>query len=317
MPEYQTNYRVLYGHYGGITKMIFLSNGNLASCSYDGSIKVWNPENGSLVFDLKGEKFLTSVISMAALSDGNLAAGYADGVIRVWNLKDGSVNKKLNIEPDSSKANPAIRSLTVLPGGWLAFSTCDNVIKIVDLNEEESNLKPLVIKSEGGSTDYLPLGVLQNGSLVSYHWHRGKDSTINVWNPANGELIRSVKIERSLADCFKVLSEDKIAVGSGHGIIKIVDLNSSEQTTLTKCHRDGVWSLEELPNGLLATGGSVQDATINVWNPKNGKLVTSVKTALIGYDEHISSLCISQDGKFVASAGSWSDSIKIWPSFVN
>ena len=295
--------------------MLFLPNNNLVSCSYDGAIKVWDQNSGKLVRDLKGDKHFASVMSIAILSDADLASGYADGTIRIWDLKNGSVTKTLQVEASSPSFHPAIRSLTALPGGYLAFSTCDNVIKIFNLNEANP---ALTIKSEGASTDFLPLGVLTNGTLVSYHWHNKGKSSINVWNPTNGELVRSVQVENSLADCFKVLSGDRIALGSGHGSIKIIDLNGvSNQISLAKCHRDGVWSLEELPNGLLVSGGSIQDATINVWSTRTGEQVASVKAALIGHDEHISSLCASRDGKVLASAGTYSDAIKLWPSFAN
>ena len=315
-----SNYRVLRGHFGGITQMLFLPNSQLVSCSYDGTIKIWNQEDGKQIQNFGGgDEHFASVISIAALSGTDLAAGYADGQIRIWNLKNGSLARTLKVEPTSSSVHPAIHSLTALPGGRLAFSTCDNVIKIFDLNEDNRK-PPSSIKSEGASSDFLPLGVSSDGSLISYHWHQRGNSSLNVWNPINGDLIKSVHLENSLADCFKVLSGDRVALGSGHGTIEVIDLNTSRnQLSLVKCHRDGVWAIEELVTGgsMLVTGGSIQDASINVWNSQTGDQVASVKSALIGHDEHISSLCVTKDGRVLASAGSYSDAIKLWPSFIN
>jgi hypothetical protein len=70
----------------------------LATCSADGSVKVWNADNLSNVRTLSG--FTDHVYALAASPDGNLlAAGAFNGEVRVWNLNDGKLVKVFNASP--------------------------------------------------------------------------------------------------------------------------------------------------------------------------------------------------------------------------
>jgi WD40 repeat protein len=64
----------LTGHTNIVNTFAILLNGNLASGSYDNTIKVWNPNTGSLVYTLT---------SLATLPNGNLASGSLDSTVRI------------------------------------------------------------------------------------------------------------------------------------------------------------------------------------------------------------------------------------------
>ena len=70
------------GHTNIVYTLATLSNGNLASGSYDYTIKIWNPNTGSLVYTLTGHTFW--VLTLATLSNGNLASGSYDFTIKIW-----------------------------------------------------------------------------------------------------------------------------------------------------------------------------------------------------------------------------------------
>jgi WD40 repeat protein len=70
----------------------------LATCSADGTVKVWNAENLAAVRTLTG--FTDYVFATAASPDGNLVAGGAfNGEVRVWKLADGGLVKAFNASP--------------------------------------------------------------------------------------------------------------------------------------------------------------------------------------------------------------------------
>jgi WD40 repeat protein len=66
-----------------------LPNGNLASGSYDSSIKIWNPNTGTLVYTLI--LHTNTVFALATLQNGNLASSSGDTSICIWNPNTGSI----------------------------------------------------------------------------------------------------------------------------------------------------------------------------------------------------------------------------------
>ncbi len=72
------------GHLLCVYTLATLANGNLASGSYDKTVKLWNPNSGSLVYTLTGHT--NTVFTLATLPNGNLASGSDDNTINIWNL---------------------------------------------------------------------------------------------------------------------------------------------------------------------------------------------------------------------------------------
>ncbi len=62
-----------------------LQNGDLASSSADATIKIWNPNNGTLKRTLNGHN--SSVWSLTVLQNGDLASGSSDYTIKIWSTK--------------------------------------------------------------------------------------------------------------------------------------------------------------------------------------------------------------------------------------
>ena len=79
----------LRGHSSWITSLAVLSNGDLASGSFDASIKIWDTSNGTLKSTLTGHA--STVYALVALPNGDLASGSYDQTIKVWSLTNNNV----------------------------------------------------------------------------------------------------------------------------------------------------------------------------------------------------------------------------------
>jgi WD40 repeat protein len=103
----------LTGHTVGLTSLATLPNGNLASGSYDKTIKIWNPNTGSLVYMWQDIHI-----------NGNLASDSWDNTVKIWNTNTGSLVFTL------TGHKYYINALAALPNGNLASGSYDNTVKI-------------------------------------------------------------------------------------------------------------------------------------------------------------------------------------------
>ena len=74
--------RTLKGHTICVSSMVVLPTGELASGSYDNTIRVWDTDTGECKPVLKGHTGY--VLSLVVLPTGLLASGSEDKTIRVW-----------------------------------------------------------------------------------------------------------------------------------------------------------------------------------------------------------------------------------------
>ncbi|MBO9480372.1 hypothetical protein [Salinisphaera sp. G21_0] len=101
----QTSVMTLNGHTGWVTCVTILPDGRLVSCSYDGTIKVWDlskPNGQQCVATLK--EHTKEVLFVTPLPGGRLASCSLDETIKLWDLgkPDGlQCMVKLNEQPTS------------------------------------------------------------------------------------------------------------------------------------------------------------------------------------------------------------------------
>lgn len=76
----------LAGHESNVNQLMNLGDQNLASCSSDGTVKIWNLVNGTL---LKNFQHSQDVLSFSFLKNGNLVSGLYNGDIEIRNFNTG------------------------------------------------------------------------------------------------------------------------------------------------------------------------------------------------------------------------------------
>ena len=65
-----------------LSSLALLPNGLLASGSHDFTVKIWSPQNGSLMFTLNNHT--NYVYALNVLNGGYLARGSKDGTVKIW-----------------------------------------------------------------------------------------------------------------------------------------------------------------------------------------------------------------------------------------
>ncbi|RNA06506.1 hypothetical protein BpHYR1_054191 [Brachionus plicatilis] len=98
----------LVGHKNAVYDVITLPDGNLASCSSDGTVRIWDLSSASLINTFV---HLSPVYSIALLNNDELIAGLSDGSAEVWNLATGDPTRNFYIHTGAFCRNKCMHVL--------------------------------------------------------------------------------------------------------------------------------------------------------------------------------------------------------------
>lgn len=182
----------------------------LLSSSWDCTAKVWNIENGELLYDLKGHE--NSVWCAKFLDANQILTCGADRTIRKW---VGTKQVKCFIAHDD-----VIRDLVLLPNGDFASCSNDLTIKIWD----GATFQNKAILSGHQSFIY-SLDILSNGDLVSC----GEDRSIRVWR--NNQCIQVITLPCISIWKILVLPNDDIVSASSDSVMRIFSRDAGRFAT--------------------------------------------------------------------------------------
>ena len=214
----------LDGHTGRVRVLCALSDGRLASGSYDKTIRIWNTDVAMCLITLVGHS--DSVEALAILPEGQLASGSHDKTIRIWDV---------DVRCSNEVGGVCIRVLTghtesvgalAVMRGTLASGSNDTAIRLWDVATGIC-LRTL----EGRNTGVNSLVVLPGGRLASGSY----DGTVSVWDVDGGAeapLLKLVSHNDSIRS-LAVLPGGQLVSGSTNGMIRVWDVDG-----------DGICSLE-------------------------------------------------------------------------
>ena len=280
------------GHTDMVWSVAFSPNGQtLASGSQDGTIRLWNPNNGNLKRTLAGHR--DAVNSVAFSPDGRtLASGSWDGTIRLWNPNNGNLKRTLTGHTDG------ISFVAFSPDGTtLASASGDQMIRLWNPNNGKhirtlaghTNMVDSVAFSPDGRT-------LASGS---------RDQTIRLWNPNNGNLKRT--LTGHTGDISRIMfSPDgrTLASGSRDDTVRLWNPNNGKlKTTLTNQY-GGTKPVVFSPDGATLLIGGLG---ISIWDTQMGEY----KKPLVRDITDFFSVVFSPDGQVVAS-GSADNKVRLW-----
>lgn len=287
--------KTFIGHKGSVFSIVQISDHQIASCSEDHTIKIWNIEDCICETTLLNHK--NAVTCLIQLEDKRLVSCSEDNTINIWEL---DLQSCITL---SENNNMAIYSICEVMTNTLVSSSNDKQITLWDLIENK------YLKSLSGHSDAVYLLIkLSNGRMCSC----SGDKTIKVWNIDKGEceltLIGHEKPVYSLCEYVP----GKIASCSGDCTIRKWNLNLTESIidNVMKVnisvigHNGGINSIAKIGEDKLASGGN--DEIIKLWDINTSK-ITNV---LIGLHRPINGIVYLRNGDIVACSSS--SDIKLW-----
>lgn len=174
--------RRLKGHKDNVNAVAFLSDGRIATASYDATLRIW-PAGGG---DPRIVEFDTPLNSLVVLPRDRLAAGGADGSVRFVSA-DGSPDGRVAV------ANtPVIALAASLDGHTLAAASPRGAVALIDT----ASLRVRQTLTGPGMPVW-SLAFAPDGKTL---FSGGGDRIVRRWNPQTGEHIGAVVAERPLDD---------------------------------------------------------------------------------------------------------------------
>ena len=281
----------LKGHKGVVYDVIQLNDIELASCSDDKNINIWNLQTGMVEMSLTG--YASPVTSIIYLRDGRIASSSVEQSIKVWTLD----NHRCDFT--AMGHNGSVTCLLQLSDDNIASGSADTTIKIWNC-KDMMNIKTL----EGHKKTVKCLAQLNNGKLVS----GSEDKTIKIWDVKYKKLCSTTEMGSVVYSLLVLSKSGKLCVGLNKQI-KILTCGDDDKNIIEctlSAHHSSVNCMinNSLQENSIITGGG---KAIRIWD-LNKK---SCEYKLEGHNGPIMGLTILQNKQLVSCSAD--KTIKIWP----
>jgi WD40 repeat protein len=289
--------QTLFGHQGIIYAVAYSPDGSrIVSGSYDGTVKVWDANNGQEIKTFSGQG--GTILSVAYSPDGRrIGSGSTNSTIRIWDVETGAYHIL-------SGHSGFVRALAYSPDGQrLVSGSGDKTLKIWDANTGKE-LRTLRTLGGHTSTVYAVAYSPDGRRLLS----GSEDTTIMLWDEPRGIAIRTLGGHKNAVYSVAWSPEgNRILSGSADKTLKIWDPETGKELMTLSGHTGTVWSVVYTPDGKGILSGS-EDKTFKIWDPESGWEVKSIPS---GHSGAVRSLVFSPDGKQFISCSD-DRTIKIW-----
>ena len=230
----------------------------IITCSSDGSLRVWDMENGTQIGDDwrdEGEDalFTMKVLTMALSPNSKtVASGSRDGTVRLWDVGTGKVIARW-LEHTNK-----VESLCWSPNGERVVSGCfDGTVRVWDVENGETIMGPI----KTGHDEVYAVAYSPDGSKFATGGYKGG---VKIWDSTTGELLHT--LEPFSVWCLTWTSDGKMLIsGSSNHSIGIIDTTTWQQVAILEGHVNAVTAVTLSRNDRLLASTS-WDHTARLWN---------------------------------------------------
>jgi len=258
----------------------------LATGSWDGTVKLWDVESGSLLWT----GWHTYLIeNLAFAPNGQMIASCGDdGIIRLWDVQSGA-----NVQTIADQC-------IVFAVAWssdsthLASSYSDGRIQVWEL---QATRPATCVQTLSGHSNWVQgLAFAPDGSrLASSSW----DRTVRVWDVASGRCLYTLEGHTERVQCLAWSPDGRKMASAGFDhTIRLWDAEPGSSRAVLQGHTAPVYSIAFTPDSRLLLSGS-EDRTLRVWDVESGYCVRIIQ----GYAGTQYDVAWSPDGQRLASVG--------------
>lgn len=283
------------GHDGAATAVAYSPTGKfIVSGGADKALRTWDVASGKPGLVLG--PLNAQVNSIVVLPGGQFVAsgGGNHNDLVIWDLDRGGPVHQLSGYGHGTAAITTNRNGEVLGAacadGQIHFWNTASAVKLGDIDTQVNSLT---------------ISLSADGTLVAALF--SDESTIRVWNVANGAAVRQLKINPGAVPCLAFSPDGKrIAFGTTEQTVLVWKLDMDKPEKTLKEHVSRVNSVAFSPDGRRIISGGQEGAVI-VWDWAREAALTSFKD----HTKAVTSVAFSPDGKRAVSS-SFDGSVRLW-----
>ena len=277
--------KTLSGHNDKIVSLIKLHTGNLASGSYDNTIRIWDLEKNECKLVIKEEGYILCLLEFLP---NFILTGLSDNKIKLYQINDS-----YQLIHCFEGHNLWVNCLVKINDEKFASGSNDSHIIIWDYETRKE-----IITLKGHSDCILSLIILQNKNLCS----GSADNTIRIWDSEKYECLYILEGHEKWVKCLFQLDNGLIISGSDDKTIKVWN-NTDCIKTLTG-HTHSVRTLCQINKQNFVSGSF--DGTIKIWDIKS----FTIKQTLKGHTSNVIGIVLLNDNQIASCSND--QTIKIW-----
>ncbi len=236
----------------------------VATCSLDGTVKLWNVTSS---FDwtliTTYSQHSSYVYALEWLDKDTLASGSYENTIKLWSPTTGQTKRTI-------QTNQSARSLAKLnTNNHLAAGLRNGVIRIYNINDGN-----LVSSLVGHRSNVFDLVQISDDLLAS----SSDDETVRIWNLTTNTCRFILAGHSNPVIGLKQITSNILATASLDKTIKLWDTTSGRLTRTLTGHTNSIYrSVDLINNGQTLVSGS-EDQTIKLWNWSTGECLSTIQT---------------------------------------
>ncbi|KAG2060740.1 WD40 repeat-like protein [Suillus hirtellus] len=283
------------GHTDCVYGAMHLPGGQrIMTCSWDGSLRVWNLKSGKQIRDdwRDGE----SEVSTIALSpDGKkVVSGSEDGGVRLWDIDSGKVSRRW-----MGHTNGVASVCWSRDGQRVLSGSGDGTARQQDVETGQIILSP--IKAAGHTlwaVVYSPdMTLFATGGGERPPNTEDNKSAIKIWNAKTGKLVTTLEGHTHWVQCLVWTPDGKTLIsGSYDDSIRTWNTSTWKQIALLEGHTSAITSIAISPNDCILASASL-DGTAQLWNLDDNQPIASP----LQHPALACSVSFSADGKLLAT----------------